>query len=59
MVLCQNPELTAALEKDTTLGLLLKQHAQFDRLGYRFVYRNTTLYDPARPLYDYIAIKIA
>lgn len=58
VVLCENRELGALLEKDPELGLLLKQHAQFDRQGYRFVHRATTLYDPARPLYEYLAIRL-
>ena len=37
----------------------LKEHAQFSRAGYHLIYRGTQIYDPARPLYDYIAIKIA
>lgn len=59
MVLCPNRELSSTLEQDATLPALLKQQVSFDRLGYRFVYRSTTHYDPSRPLYDYVAVKIA
>ncbi len=58
IVLCENHEIVSLLEQDATLDILLKQHAQFDRAGFRFVYRSTTLYDPSRPLYDYIAVKV-
>jgi mannitol/fructose-specific phosphotransferase system IIA component (Ntr-type) len=58
-VLCPNQQLSAALEKDNTLPPLLKQQISFDRLGFRFVYRSVTLYDPTRPLYDYVAVKLA
>ena len=58
-MLCENRTLAAELEKDDQLGALLKQHAQFDRQGYRFVHRSTTSYDPTRPLYEYIAVKLS
>jgi PTS system nitrogen regulatory IIA component len=58
VVLSPKADLSAALERDNTLAPLLKQEAQFDRLGYRFVHRKTTLYDPNRPLYDYLALKV-
>ena len=58
IVLCENHELVTALENEAGLGLLLKDHAQFDRAGFRFIYRATQIYDPARPLYDYIAVKL-
>jgi nitrogen PTS system EIIA component len=58
VVLSSKADLSAALERDSTLVPLLRQEAQFDRLGYRFIHRKTTLYDPTRPLYDYLALKI-
>lgn len=58
-VLCQNADLTAGLEKDNGLGPLLKQRAQFDRAGYRLVFRSATTYEAARTLYDYLAVKIS
>jgi mannitol/fructose-specific phosphotransferase system IIA component (Ntr-type) len=58
IVLCENKELSAALERDLTIGPLLKQGAAFDRGGYRLVHRATILHDPARPLYEYFALKL-
>ncbi|HVR86941.1 MAG TPA: PTS sugar transporter subunit IIA [Planctomycetota bacterium] len=58
VVLCENRELAAAVEKDPSVGVLVKQGKPFDRAGYRFVYRNAVLYDPARPLQEYIAVKL-
>src|SRR5262249_47886162 len=57
-VLCENHELANALENDTTLGVTLKQPVSFDRAGYHLIFRGVQIYDPARPLYDYIALKI-
>ncbi|HVO33719.1 MAG TPA: PTS sugar transporter subunit IIA [Elusimicrobiota bacterium] len=57
--LCVNHELASILEKDSTLGVLLKEHSEFERAGYRFVYRATQIFDPARPLHEYLAIKLA
>lgn len=57
IALCENRELASSLEQDSTLAPLLNQHASFDRLGYRLLYRGTTALDPARPLHDYIAVK--
>jgi PTS system nitrogen regulatory IIA component len=57
-VLCENRELAAALEKDPELDPLLRKRSPFERLGFRFVQRGTTTYDPARPVYDLIALKI-
>jgi PTS system nitrogen regulatory IIA component len=57
-VLCENRELAAALERDPGLDPLLRKRAPFDRLGFRFIHRGTTTYDPARPVYDLIAVKI-
>ncbi len=58
-VLSINPELSALLEKDSTLGLLLKEHSEFERGGYRFMYRATQIYDPERPLHEYLAIRLS
>ncbi len=58
MVLCENHELGTILENDATLGVALKQHMAFDRAGFRFLFRGVQVYDPTRPLYDYIAIKL-
>jgi mannitol/fructose-specific phosphotransferase system IIA component (Ntr-type) len=59
-ILCQNAELSAALEKESGNGAgeILKQHGQFERAGYRLVFRNATTYDKGRTLYDYLAIKL-
>jgi mannitol/fructose-specific phosphotransferase system IIA component (Ntr-type) len=56
--LCQNKDLSAALEKDSSLGALARQGSSFDRAGYRFLHRAPILYDPARPAHEYIAVKI-
>ncbi len=58
LVLCENKELSGALERDLTIAPLLKQGASFDRAGYRFVHRATILHDPTRPLYEYFALKV-
>jgi mannitol/fructose-specific phosphotransferase system IIA component (Ntr-type) len=58
IALCENRELSAALERDLTIGPLLKQGATFDRAGYRLVHRATILHDPTRPLYEYFALKL-
>lgn len=58
IVLCQNPDLVAALEKENGLPPLLQQRAQFDRAGYRLVFRSATPYENARTLYDYWAVKL-
>ncbi|MGA2655827.1 MAG: hypothetical protein ABSF18_07645, partial [Gammaproteobacteria bacterium] len=58
LVLCQNAELAKNLEEDPTLTNLLSQRSQFDRAGYRIVFRNETAYPSDRTLYDYLAIKV-
>ena len=58
MVLCQNADLAKNLEADPTLTNLLAQRSQFDRAGYRIVFRNETVYPADRTLYDYLAIKL-
>jgi mannitol/fructose-specific phosphotransferase system IIA component (Ntr-type) len=57
-VLCENHELAAALENDPTLSVSLKQRVSFDRAGFHLLFRGVQIYDPARPLYDYIAVKL-
>jgi len=57
IVLCENRPLASALENDPQLGLLLGQHAQFDRQGYRLIHHSTRLLDPARPIYEYLVVK--
>jgi mannitol/fructose-specific phosphotransferase system IIA component (Ntr-type) len=54
--LCANPELSAELEKDAELAALLRQKGQFERGGWRFVFRDATAYG-GRTLYDYVAVK--
>lgn len=56
VVLCQQPTLLSTLEKDDGLGALLQQHAQFDRAGYRLVFRAATQFESARTLYEYWGI---
>ncbi len=57
-VLCENHELSAVLENDTTLSVALKQRANFERGGFRLFFRGVQIYDPTRPLYEYIAVKL-
>lgn len=58
IVLSPNAELSAALENDSDLLPLLRQQSSFDRMGYWFAFRSTLIYDPKRPIYDYLAVKI-
>ena len=57
VVLCKNHDLASALEDEPGLGSILKMQAQFERLDFRLIHRATTSYDPARPVYDYLAVK--
>ena len=59
VILCQNPELASGLESDPGVGALLKQHAQFDRNGWRLAFRTATAYESNRTLYDYLAIRLS
>ncbi len=54
--LCANPELSTELEKDAELAAVLRQKDQFERAGWRFVFRGATVYG-GRTLYDYVAVK--
>ncbi len=56
VALCPNPELTAELEKDADLPELLMRRGQFERGGWRFVFRSVTAFG-ARSLYDYLAVR--
>jgi PTS system nitrogen regulatory IIA component len=56
VALCSSAELAAELEKDGELPSVLRQRGQFERAGWRFVFRNATVYG-ARTLYDYTAVK--
>ena len=58
-VLCENHELSGVLENDPTLGTALKQRSNFERGGFRLFFRSVQLYDPARPLYEYLAVKLS
>jgi len=58
-VLCEDHELSALLENDATLANALRQRANFERGGFRLFFRGVQLYDPARPLYEYLAVKVA
>jgi mannitol/fructose-specific phosphotransferase system IIA component (Ntr-type) len=55
---CQSKELSAALEKDPTLAAIVRQGTAFDRAGYRFLHHSSILYDPARPIHEYIAVRL-
>jgi PTS system nitrogen regulatory IIA component len=54
--LCENADLTVELEKDLDLASLLRQKSQFERSGWRFVFRDSNAYG-TRMLYDYVAVK--
>jgi mannitol/fructose-specific phosphotransferase system IIA component (Ntr-type) len=54
--LCANPELSAELEREPDLAAVLRQKEQFERAGWRFVFRGATVYG-RRTLYDYVAVK--
>jgi len=56
LALCANPDLAAELEKDAELPALLRQRGQFERAGWRFVFREATVFG-ARTLYDFTAVK--
>ena len=58
IVLCQQPDLLFALEKEERLGTLVQQSAQFDAGSFRLVPRATTQYPNARSLYEYSAVKL-
>jgi len=57
MVLCEKHELSSLLENDPSLAVSLKQRTSFDRAGFKFIFSGIQVYDPLRPLYDYIAVK--
>jgi mannitol/fructose-specific phosphotransferase system IIA component (Ntr-type) len=58
VVLCENKDLAAALEKDPSIAVAVRQGASFDRAGYRFLFRSSITYDPSRPLQEFIAVKL-
>lgn len=57
IALCENREVSILIEKDSSIAAFLRQRASFERGGFRFVYRSTVAYDPARPLHEYIAVR--
>jgi PTS system nitrogen regulatory IIA component len=57
IVLCQQPGLAAALEKEGGLAGLLVQRGQFERGGYRLVFHAATQYLGGRTLFEYWAVK--
>lgn len=58
IVLSQNREAAAALEKMPDLRALLAQQAQFEAAGCKMVYQSSTQYDAGRTLYKYLAVRI-
>lgn len=58
IVLCQQPDLLSALEREERLGTLVEQGAQFDAGAFRLVPRTATQYPNARSLYEYSAVKL-
>jgi mannitol/fructose-specific phosphotransferase system IIA component (Ntr-type) len=59
LVLCQQRELAAALEREAGLAALVQQRGQFECGGYRMVFRSATQYENARTLFDYLGVKVA
>ena len=59
IILCQNPDLAKALEAEESLAALIQQKVQFEKAGYRFVFRSAVAYEGSRVLYDYLAVKTA
>jgi mannitol/fructose-specific phosphotransferase system IIA component (Ntr-type) len=57
IALTQQRDLAAALERDNGLANLLVQRGQFERGGYRLVFRSATPYENGRTLYEYWAIR--
>jgi mannitol/fructose-specific phosphotransferase system IIA component (Ntr-type) len=58
IVLAQNAELAKRLEDDDALPALVQSHKQFDRAGYRLVFRSAVSYGAQRTLHDYLALRI-
>lgn len=58
IVLCENKDLAAALEKDASIAVAARLGTSFDRAGYRFIFRCSITYDPSRPLHEFIAVKL-
>jgi mannitol/fructose-specific phosphotransferase system IIA component (Ntr-type) len=56
LALCADAALGDSLEKDAGLAALVRQKTQFERGGWRFVFRGVTAYG-ARALYDYTAVR--
>ena len=56
LALCPNPDLVAELEKDAALAAVVRRKEQFERGGWRFVFRSAAAYGE-RTLYDYVAVK--
>jgi nitrogen PTS system EIIA component len=57
LVLSQDPELVAALEREENLASLIQQRAQFRRANHWLVFRSATPFDKGRALYEYFAVK--
>jgi hypothetical protein len=59
IVLCQAPQVVAALEGAEDFGIKLRQQSQFDLAGYKMVHRSSTQYGAGRVLHEYLAIKLS
>jgi len=59
IVLCQAPQVVAALEATADLGIKLRRQSQLDLAGYKLVHRSSTQYGTGRLLHEYLAIKIS
>ena len=57
IVLSQFPDLATALEKEENLASLVQQRAEFDRGGYRFVFRSATQFGSSRTLSEFFAVR--
>ena len=59
VVLCQNPQAVAALEKMEGLADKLRLQAQFDAADFKLVFQSSTQYGLGRTLYQYLAVKLS
>ena len=59
IVLCQNPQAVAALEKMEGLADKLRRQEQFDAADFKLVFQSSTQYGLGRTLYQYLAVKLS
>jgi len=58
VVLSQNAELSAILERQETFSLLLQQQSEFDLAGYRILRQTSSSFSRDRHYYECIAVKL-